>query len=340
MASGVACVWAEALPALEWPGKHPQTPKSMRLRLRRKWWRAIGGLIVFVTTILCLTTVSVDLMPKEPRRVIPAPATHSPLTLTTKPPASSPTKQIEKQKAKKYMPAASESILLPPPPPTVTTASAQSVAKRKQDKARTFKRRAQKAGRPVLPAGDYLDTCANCVAHGTTAIMRLECKCCLVDVSHCKWDASLVLTPSKCPEVQNSKGTLQCITADALPSSQDSHLTKSALTLSKGSPSAFEQLADYLKLIQGSDNALPIGQYTSSCVGCTGDNRHVKCICCFRADGECVPTAVLEVDASCGDVENSNGGLVCSHTVVDTTRVTHVSKKLLSRTHQSRGSKE
>ena len=147
MASGVACVWAEALPALEWPGKHPQTPKSMRLRLRSKWWRAFGGLIVFVTTILCLTTVSVDLMPKEPRRVIPAPATHSPLTLTTKPPASSPTKPIDKQKAKKHMPAASESILLTPPP-TVTTASAQSVAKRKQDKARTFKQRVQKAGRP------------------------------------------------------------------------------------------------------------------------------------------------------------------------------------------------
>ena len=188
----------------------------MRLRLRSKWWRAFGGLIVFVTTILCLTTVSVDLMPKEPRRVIPAPATHSPLTLTTKPPASSPTKPIEMQKAKKYTPAASESILLLPPPPTVTTTSAQSVAKREQEKARTFKRRIQKSGRPVLPAGDYLDTCANCVAYGTTRIMRLECKCCLVDVGHCKWDASLVLIPSKCPEVQNSKGTLKCITAEGI----------------------------------------------------------------------------------------------------------------------------
>lgn len=301
-------------------------------------------MIVFVTTILCLTTVSVDLMPKEPRRVIPAPATHSPLTLTTKPPASSPTKPIETQKAKKYTPAASESILLLPPP-TVTTTSAQSIAKREQEKARTFKRRIQKS-RPVLPAGDYLDTCANCVAHGTTRIMRLECKCCLVDVDHCKWDASLVLTPSKCPEVQNSKGTLKCITAEALPSGQDSHLAKSAKgsrsafdrsveRLSKGSRSAFGQTDSET----GSDNALPIGQYTSSCVGCTEDNRHVKCICCFRTDGECVPTAVLEVDASCGDVKNSNGELVCSHTV-DTTRVTHVSKKLLSRTHQSRGSKE
>ena len=63
-------------------------------------------------------------------------ATHS--DMTTKPPASSPTKPIETQKAKKYMPAASESILLPPPPPTVTTTSAQSVVKREQEKARTL----------------------------------------------------------------------------------------------------------------------------------------------------------------------------------------------------------
>ena len=70
--------------------------------------------------------------------------------------------------------------------------------------------------------------------------------------------------------------------------------------------------------------ALPIGKYTSSCVFCTAENHHVKCGCCFRSDGGC-EIAVLEVDDTCGDVENVNGELVCSH-------VFQYGKKLLSET--------
>ena len=230
MADGLASDWGNITRPYQ-SGK-PQMPKSMRLRLRSKWWRVCGCLIVIVTIIWCLTA-SVVLIPKEPIPAVHDPPSHSPLAqrslglisedraaadklraaadklhraIKTReenanqlrkaraaleridqkiadrargPAVSSPTEPIEKR-ARTYMLPISNSKLLPltpaPPPPTVTAASARSLAKRKQEKARTFKRRIQKAGDPVLPAGDYLDTCANCIAHVTIRIMRLECK--------------------------------------------------------------------------------------------------------------------------------------------------------------------